>query len=193
MDNKEPSNPDIHRQNNGNNRYIHSNIHQWLNSDKAANNWYTSQHSYDTPPDYQNKAGFLNQWDSLSLSVLDDYEYTVTRISTDGGGTETFIAKICLMSTTEVGLEGSTGGNRLDIFNSNEDRKLDQIYSLRSPGLMNGGLAYCVMTNGTLNAPGGHASVTPGLIRPICVPNEKVYVSNEVDSDGCYTITGVVK
>lgn len=43
-------NPDKSRQK-GNNRYIHSNIRQWLNSDAEAGNWYKPQHEYDEKPE----------------------------------------------------------------------------------------------------------------------------------------------
>ena len=34
----------------GYNYYFQSNIDQWLNSDKAGGEWFTAQHTYDTPP-----------------------------------------------------------------------------------------------------------------------------------------------
>jgi len=46
FDAREPNNP-----NGGNNRWAVSNIRQWLNSEGAANEWFTPQHEYDTAPD----------------------------------------------------------------------------------------------------------------------------------------------
>src|SRR5699024_2306433 len=45
-DAKEPRNSDSDRKKYGNNRYIYSNIHQWLNATKATG-WYVAQHSAD--------------------------------------------------------------------------------------------------------------------------------------------------
>ena len=54
--------------NQGDNRWIYSNIRQWLNSAAGAGQWYTPAKSGDTPPAspytdynrYQTEAGFLN-------------------------------------------------------------------------------------------------------------------------------------
>ena len=50
FDAKEPSNSDSNRANYGNNRWLVSNIRQWLNSEGAANKWFTPQHEYDEAP-----------------------------------------------------------------------------------------------------------------------------------------------
>lgn len=44
FDATEPSNGNSDRRNYGNNRYIYSNLRQWLNSPAAAGQWYTAQH-----------------------------------------------------------------------------------------------------------------------------------------------------
>jgi hypothetical protein len=57
FDAAEPDNP-LHdeaggrplRAEGGNNRWSVSNIRQWLNSESGANEWFTLQHEYDTPP-----------------------------------------------------------------------------------------------------------------------------------------------
>ena len=66
-DAKEPQNPNSYIQDGGNGNYGNSNILQWLNSDKDANQWYVAQHDYDQAPNsddvggtYANQAGFLN-------------------------------------------------------------------------------------------------------------------------------------
>lgn len=48
-DAKEPLNSVTDRQSYGNNRYIYSNIHQWLNS-VAASGWFAKQHTADQAP-----------------------------------------------------------------------------------------------------------------------------------------------
>lgn len=187
FDNKEPSNPDSDRRDLGNNRYIWSNLHQWLNSDKAAGEWYTAQHEYDAPPDYANIRGFLYEWNESERNVLDSTDWTVTRHSADGGGSEVFQSRVTLPSTTEMGLNVNTGGGRLDIFNNDTDRKARLAYWCRTPHT---GLAYNVLVvnnSGTEGASGG-ANNPNLLVRPMCTPKPSTLISNEPDSDGCYTI-----
>lgn len=50
----EAGNSDSNRRGYGNNRYLYSNIRQWLNSEKAAGQWYAAQHSADAPPNNGN-------------------------------------------------------------------------------------------------------------------------------------------
>ena len=49
-DAKEPNNSDSNRKSYGNNRHIHSNLLQWLNSNATAGNWYSAKHSADQAP-----------------------------------------------------------------------------------------------------------------------------------------------
>ena len=187
FDNKEPSNPDSNRRDLGNNRYIWSNLHQWLNSDKPANQWYAAQHKYDAPPNYTNINGFLYEWNESERNVLDLTNWTVTRHSADGGGSEVFQSRVTLPSTTEMGLNVNTGGGRLDIFNNDTDRKARLAYWCRTPHT---GLVYNVLVvynSGTEGASGG-ANNPNLLVRPMCTPKPSTLISNEPDSDGCYTI-----
>lgn len=188
-DNKEPSNSNSDRRNYGNNRYIYSNIHQWLNATKATS-WYTAQHSADAAPDYSNQAGFLSGWSENHIAALDRATLTTSRASIDGGGTETFVARVALISTTELGLQSGTGGGRLDIFNSNGDRSTGAKYWTRTHYHSDSYNAYRVESDGALNDYGGNVLHTYG-VRPLCIPKSTTYVSLQPDSDGCYTITGV--
>ena len=186
-DNHEPNNPDSSRRNYGNNRYIWSNIRQWLNSDKPANQWYTAQHTYDAAPDYINVAGFLHEWTEKEISVLENASWVVTKHSVDGGGSESFQNKVALPSTTEMGLESNTGGARIDIFNNNEDRVVSGVpYWCRTPYSSNAYDACTIHTGGTLHH---YRTDNTGYgVRPLCKPVASTLVSNEPDSDGCYTV-----
>ena len=119
FDAKEPTNSDSNRQSYGNNRYLHSNILQWLNSDAAANAWYSAQHSADQKPDssnvwaqsgtpinpYDTEAGFLSNFSAdLKAALQTVSKVTAKNTVTDGGGYETVSSKVFLLSTTEVGL-----------------------------------------------------------------------------------------
>ncbi len=120
FDAMEPSNGNSDRRSYGNNRYLHSGLLQWLNSDKAAGSWYTAQHSADAPPTsgnvwsgynpYDTEKGFLANFSPNLKAALQ----TVTKITakntvTDGGGYESVSSRIFLLSNTEVGLANENG------------------------------------------------------------------------------------
>lgn len=181
----EPSNSDSNRRSYGNNRYIYSNIHQWLNATKAAG-WYTAQHSADAAPAYASSAGFLSGWSENHLNALDRPTLTVSRSNTDGGGTETFVSRVALMSTTELGLENGTGNGRLDIFNSDGDRATGSIYWTRTPYPS---YSYDVWSVGTVGALNGSWSAGSAIgVRPLCSPKSTTLVSLEMDDDNCYVV-----
>lgn len=185
FDAPEPSNSNSDRRSSGNNRYIWSNLHQWLNSNKPANQWYTSQHGADAPPNYANQNGFLNQWTEKEIKSLELANWTVTKSSVDGSGSETFRSRVTLASTTELGLESGTGGGRLDIMNSNGDRGLGNFYWCRTPHLSFADSVRGVNDVGSLYFE--RASYAFG-VRPLCKPLSNILVSLEPDGEGCYTI-----
>ena len=135
FDAKEPANTNAARRDGGNNRYIWSNISQWLNSNGAANAWYSAKHSADAPPtasgfengiSYNDKAGFLAMFDDSFVAALSTTTITIARNTvTDGGGSETLATKVFLASTTEMGTQNENGiaeGVRLAIFTDSESR-----------------------------------------------------------------------
>lgn len=184
-DNKEPRNSDTDRRNYGNNRYVYSNIHQWLNATEATG-WYTAQHSTDAAPDYSSQAGFLSGWSENHIAALDRATLTTSRASVDGGGTETFVSRVALMSTTELGFESGTGNGRLDIFNSNGDRATGSYYWTRKPYPSNSNGVGLVNTAGALYM-FSNASYANG-VRPLCSPKSTALVSLEMDGDNCYVV-----
>ena len=128
FDNKEPSNSNSDRRNNGNNRYLYSNIRKWLNSNGEAGNWWTAQHSADAAPDYATtKAGFMSYFDSDFLSVIGKTKIKVVKNTViDGGGYEEISDDyFYLPSTTEVGLANENSiaeGTLFPYFDSNSKR-----------------------------------------------------------------------
>ncbi len=185
FDNKEPSNPSIEQKQSGNSRYLYSNIHQWLNSDKPANQWYSPQHTYDAPPDYQNKDGFLKDWTSEEKAVLVNNQWTCRRIASEGGGNDIFNARVVLPSSTEV--ENDMPNNKLDIFTDNNSRKLpeDRDWFLRDPQDDNTVYVKIVYQYGVLYQ---SLCTDKKVIRPLVVINPDVIVSETTDQDGCYTL-----
>lgn len=129
----ESGNSNSDRRSYGNNRYIYSNLRQWLNSQAAAGKWYSAQHSADAAPtnanvwsnynEYDQEAGFLAGFSANFVAALLSTTHTVGKSSTDGGGTETCTDKIFLASCTEVGLTGdATCGSKLALFSNDASR-----------------------------------------------------------------------
>lgn len=176
FDNKEPRNSDSYRQLFGNNRYLHSNIRQWLNSNGEAGNWWTAQHTYDAAPDYADtKAGFMSYFDSDFLSVIGKTKIKVVKntVTDDGGYEEISDEYFYLPSTTEVGLKNENSiaeGTLFPYFDSNAKRI--KYYSgskknwwLRTPYSGYTSNVRSVGTSGTLDY--NHAYYTAG-IAPAC-------------------------
>ena len=176
FDNKEPSNSDSNRKSYGNNRYLHSNIRQWLNSNGEAGNWWTAQHSTDAAPDYADtKAGFMSYFDNDFLSVIGKTKITVVKNTvTDGGGYEEMSDDyFYLPSTTEVGLANENSiaeGALFPYFDS--DAKRVKYYSgstkawwLRTPGSGDTGLVRRVYTSGVFSSYYAYGS---GGVAPAC-------------------------
>ena len=216
-DAKEASNSDSNRRSYGNNRWIYSNIRQWLNSAAAANAWYTARHSTDVAPNstsvvsanaYAAQAGFLNGFTANEQAALMSTTVTVGKASVDGGGTETDTCKIFNLSCTEVGLSGdATCGSILSLFNTSSNR-------IAKPTAL--AVANSDYTNSSLNASSAwyywlrdaYASnsysvrivYTDGSLnnnyayyggsglRPAFNLSSGLLISDSTDSDGCYTV-----
>ena len=217
FDATEPSNGNSDRRNYGNNRYIYSNLRQWLNSPAAAGQWYTAQHSADQTPDsshvwngvnpYSGLAGFLNAFTANERAALLNTTITVGKSSTDGGGTETCTDKIFPLSCTEVGLSGDhVCGSKLAIFGDNNSRiatvtascVANSNYS-SNPGSGTAwyywlrdayaGSAYGARLVGAGGSLGRDSACSGGYgLRPACNLSSDLLISDSVDSDGCYTV-----
>ena len=219
FDAKEPSNSDSDRKSYGNNRYLHSNLRQWLNSDKAGGAWYTAQHSADAPPvsgevsynPYNSLPGFLNAFTADEKNAILNTTLTVARNTvTDGGGSETVVDGVFLLSNTEVGLanensvaEGSllalfsTSSNRItqptaaavsnsDYTNASLSASQAWYWWLRTPYASNARNVRNVHTGGALynnGAYNGNGGLRPALNLP-----SDLLISDTTDSDGCYTV-----
>ena len=79
FDGKEATHPTTFVKEYGNNYYSKSNVHQWLNSDANAGEWYTPTHTYDAPPtaetiegntQYADKHGFLYYFTKQEKAIL---------------------------------------------------------------------------------------------------------------------------
>lgn len=217
FDAKESSNGNVDRKDYGNNRYIYSNLRQWLNSSAAAGAWYAAQHSADAPPTsanvwsstnaYDTIAGFLNGFTADERAALLDTTITVGKSSTDGGGTETCVDKIFPLSCTEVGLTGDhTCGSKLAIFSDNASRiatvTAECVANSNYSGNPASGAAWYYWLRDAYAGSAGNARFVgaggalldcnacrgDSGLRPACNLSSDLLFSDSTDSDGCYTV-----
>ena len=161
FDAKEPNNTDSTRQTYGNNRWSVSNIRQWLNSNGAANSWWSkpdendkdeaptedkvvessaSENSYPAGA-YADAPGFLAWFSNDVLQHLTIIPNVTLKPNKDGGGLETTYDKVFLPSYTEIGFGKFYGkdpeGTQLSKFGDDASRKKKcsdtEGYWLRSP------------------------------------------------------------
>ncbi len=184
-DNKEPNNTDTNIRNNGNNMFTLSNLFQWLNSDKSANNWYTPQHAYDAPPPYANQDGFLKDWTEQEKQILLNKVWETSVPKTVSSSLQKFTAKVVVPSMTEVGISSNMGGSKLDIYTNNSDRVVNgSPYWTRSSDPNNTYMARGVDYQGggaSSNCIRADMQVVPLVSIPINTPVE-------LGSDGAYRL-----
>ena len=206
------------RQNYGNNRYSLANIRQWLNKsgtnwyqaqhsyDRAPGSSYvwSGYNAYDT------EAGFKTGFSPQFLAAILPTPLPVAKPTTDGGGSETATDDFFLPSKQEVGLGSENGiaeGSLLALFNSNNSSRLrtctpqaiansnytnnpssadNWLWRLRSPV---SGHAYLVRY---VNSVGSEylSIACDGIVGvlPRCNLSSDTLVSDELDSEGYYTI-----
>lgn len=220
FDAMEPSNSNSDRRNYGNNRYLYSNIRQWLNSAAGPGAWYTAQHSADAPPtnenvldgynEYDAEAGFQNDFSANFRNALLSTSLTVVKPNRDGGGTETVVDKVFLLSNTEVGLADESGiaeGSKLALFSDDTSRlayptalcvsnseytstslktDLPWYWWLRTPYSSSARNGRFVNSSGLGEV--GYAGLSTHGVRPACNLPSSILVSDTPDEDGAYII-----
>lgn len=174
-------------------------------ADQAPSGSYVNN---DTP--YSAKAGFLNLFTVNEKNVIQNTTIRVVKPSIDGGSYEDITRKIYLPSTTEVGLanesdiaEGalwtyfSTASNRISYLTQQAFNNTLSVskpatvgspweWWLRTPYASLSDTGRGVYNEGAINntrAFYGFKGVRPALNLP-----STLYISNEVDSDGCYVL-----
>ena len=208
-DAQEPTNPNDSRVSSGNSRYSLSNIHQWLNSNKIY--WYTSQHNYDAPPDYNNRPGFLYNFESVEYDAIKTTTITSNLSSVDGGGYESISAKLFLPACEELNLlnsdevkdnkMGTAWGYPTDIVQvrgtlTTQVKTYTQVdiegataidYLTRNTD----GDAYVAMVGGLISSWSFKMGITNTSrnkgVRPVMNLSPTLSISDTTDSDGCYT------
>ena len=218
-DAKEPNNSNSDRANSGNNRHIYSNLLQWLNSNATAGNWYSPKHSADQAPmdtyvtynPYALWKGFLGMLQIEFIDEILDTTLTVSKSATDGGGYETFTAKMFLASTTEVGLANESNiaeGALLALFSNDASRVAyptaecvnnSDGYSnsgfttskrwywwLRTPNPSSATYVFNVFSD---DSPGNFGATSANVgVRPLCNLPGSLRVSESPNAAGNYTL-----
>lgn len=214
FDGEESKNSNSDRRSYGNNYYKHSNLLQWLNSDK--NSWYTAQHGADAPPTsgnttynpYDSEPGFLYNFSKNFKEAMLETSLKTVRHSLDGGGSENVVSKMFLASSTEVGLANENGiaeGSKFPIFDGDSSRKAyltqeavnksnytsvntsdSHWWWLRTPYASSSYYVRSVNSDGSLDW--SYACIGSSGVRPLCNLQSGILVSNNTDSDGAYTI-----
>lgn len=214
----ESGNSDSNRKSYGNNRWIYSNIRQWLNSGASAGAWYSAQHSADAPPtnanvwsnynEYDAEAGFLAGFSTNFVAALLSTTHTVGKASVDGGGTESCVDKIFFATCTEVGLSGDvTAGSKLALFSDDTSRLAYPTTECVSKSeytntnfatskawywwLADAYASSSCGVRGVYSSGalyGGDACSGNVGVRPLCNLSSSILVSDTADSDGAYTI-----
>ena len=218
FDAKESGNSDLYRSEYGNNRYALSNIRQWLN--KSGSPWYVAQHSVDATPSsenvnnnpYDGQSGFLTDFSAQMKAALLDTTLTVAKATVDGGGSESVVDKVFLLSKQEVGLGSENSiaeGSLLALFSSDNSSRLckptanavsnstytssslsasqNWFWWLRSPYSSSSYYVSDVNTGGGSGS-GGLAYNGSRGVRPALNLSSGILVSDSADSDGAYTI-----
>lgn len=216
FDAKEPNNSDSNRKNYGNNRYKHSNIRQWLNSDKEG--WYEPQHSADEPPTadkvwsghnpYLDEPGFLTFMSEEMKAALIPTNIRVAKNTvTDGGGSEVVTDRVFLLSRAEMGLgdeNNITEGKPFDMFNSDSARQAyttkeawenstydydlnsTRFYWMRTPDSGGAGYVRFVDSSGSLSNDNAYGGYD-GVLPALNLSSDTL-VSDTPDLDGVYTL-----
>lgn len=217
FDAKESGNSDSNRIRYGNNRYALSNIRQWLN--KSGPPWYVAQHSADAPPSsenvsdnpYDGQSGFLADFSAQMKAALLDTTLTVAKATVDGGGSESVVDKVFLLSKQEVGLGSENSiaeGSLLALFSSDNSSRLckptanavsnstygssllsaskNWMWWLRSPS--SSGSYYVRIANRDGSSNYYYAYFGGVGVRPALNLSSGILVSDSADSDGAHTI-----
>ena len=181
-DAKEPNNPNSDRKSYGNNRWLYSNMRQWLNSAGEKGTWFTPQHDYDVLDNDLNLNGFLYGFTASERSLIIPETHSMRKPNVDGGGTETMVDTVWLPSRVEMGNTASdaTGeGTRFQMFdgdyNTDAYRKKnwETNYWLRSAHVGYAYRAWYVTTAGgfgNYHVGDYQHAVRPGLSLPLSTP-----------------------
>ena len=157
FDAPEPTNPIEYRAKYGNNRWSVSNLRQWLNSDKPANEWFVKQHEYDEAPDYIDQNGFLfNFTEEEKHLIVPKTNLQVVPSGDNDGANDTTVDSVWLPSYTEYFGGANNGikeGEQFEWFKTKENRNHSSNISnspwIRSTSVGNTYYVHCLYSDGS--------------------------------------------
>ena len=193
----------------GNNNYKLSNLHQWLNSEASAGEWYTATHSSDAPPindniyingEYFSRPGFLNNFATTERVAILSTPLTIYNAD---GTTSQINAKVFLPSLTETGyaIDKDKVSTIFQYANSNGmgcSVTQQAITNTRSNTKPSVGYDWDYWTRDSENSSVYVRSWNHGLcrpyesgvgVRPVINLSADLMISDTTDSDGCYTFS----
>lgn len=200
----------------GNNRYVFSNIRQWLNSKAPEGKWYTAQHMYDAPPTAENisrngnsyisEAGFLYILKKEFIEKVMDTTHTVAVCPYDvAAEIESCTDKFFLASATEIGeKEDKVCGTMLKMFeNSSITASVTpacanyhslstsnkyRYWIAKASSSYDGSHVWSVTTDTSESIEGGLTSYSNAGIRPLCNVPSSLNITNTLNSNGNYEL-----
>ena len=190
FDNDEPNNDNVKAQRGGNPRYSLSNISQWLNAQEPQG-WFVKQHEADAEPDYASQAGFLSCFHPQEISSILN---TTLNIPVPDFETGNFLTcdvvetKVFIPSSTEVGYpsygDKFNGKTTSSIFRHlpYDDIPSNYCWTRTARGQSSNLFLYSQRSNDAQSADTSHG------IQPIINLPGFLDVSENPDSDGCYTV-----
>lgn len=186
-------NPISQRKSFGNNRYYLSNIRQWLNSNKAKNEWWTASHDYDTAPPYKSWNGFMYEITDYEKSIIVPKSVKCILDTNDGGGSETMTDYFFLCSSYAMGAEVVYPLEDEHIYEwiegvGSDNRKFEDVYWCRTINTLgstaSASQSRYFKSDGGLSGTNANGSV---LIRPFSQLSTSAYMQWS-DSDKAYVL-----
>ena len=204
----EPDNPDANAKDRGYNKFVYSNLRQWLNSDASDGNWYSPQHTYDSPPNdrytietngYLNRPGFLNTFTESEKDALLLTDTVTTAYVSYNVTTEVSSQKVFLPSVNEMngGWSYFADINSRKCIATNQaytyaKHKVEQgstiLYWLRDASRFTHEVCFASSEGTVFSEYGIYACEGNRGVRPAINLSTSISVSDSSDSDGCYTV-----
>lgn len=146
----------------GSNNPLHCAPHKFLNSDKAAGQWWEASTDFDCPPaEHQELPGFLSGLPQDFLDCVKTVDVEMELPDCDGGGTATQPLRFFLPSRQEI----APDNGKAPFFKLKTLKKDGCIWWLRSPNVGHSYNVYIVNSSGALY--GSYAVGASGCV-PAC-------------------------
>ena len=208
FDAREQSNPDTYVRDSGYNKFVYSNIRQWLNSDAGAGAWYAPQHSYDQAPSdgyvwgstpYYNRPGFLNAFsnvekEALLTTSIATTTYVSYNVTSEVSSQKVFLPSVSEMSggwayfTNDYSRKCRATDQARNYSKTTIDKGEDIIWWLRDASRTTQEVCFVSRDGVVIKDYGINANEGQHGVRPAINLSSSTLVSDSSDSEGCYTV-----